>query len=139
MIHYFHALEALLYCLVFLAAVLLAEALIEYRKASALPHQAKVKSAVMLLTTAGLVASVYWTHCRCSGIGALQCFFISPGEELMHNIGIALFINTSLFLRGLHQWLYVAGAPLRTGRSSANCCGSSRTSSSGTSSRSCLW
>jgi hypothetical protein len=25
----------------------------------------------------------------------------------MKNIGIALFINTSLFLGGLHQWLYV--------------------------------
>ena len=53
-----------------------------------------------------MTLSVYSTHCY-PAIGFLECLYINPGEELMKNIGIALFINTNLFLGGLHQWLYV--------------------------------
>ena len=49
---------------------------------------------------------VYSTHCY-GEIGFTECIYISPGEQLMKNIAIVLYINTSLFLGGLHQWLYV--------------------------------
>ena len=71
MIDYFRTIEALLYCLIFLSAILFAEALIEYHKTYRLPHQAKIKSAVMLLTTAAMVALVYHSHCSSEGLGAL--------------------------------------------------------------------
>ena len=61
---------------------------------------------MLLSTTAAMTLSVYSTHCY-PAIGFLECLYINPGEELMKNIGIALFINTNLFLGGLHQWLYV--------------------------------
>ena len=80
--------------------------MIAYQKIDGLPKQSKIKTAIMISTTAIMTFSVYSTHCS-GDIGFLECIYISPGEELMKNIGVALFINTSLFLGGLHQWLYV--------------------------------
>jgi hypothetical protein len=86
--------------------VLLSEAIIDYQKIYSTPQQSKLKIGVLLATVTLMTASVYYSHCHGS-IGLLECVYISPGEELMRNIAIALFINTSLFLGGLHQWLYV--------------------------------
>jgi hypothetical protein len=71
-------------------------------------RQSKIKTAVLLGTVCLLSVSVYTDHCQAS-IGVLECFYLSPSDELAKKIGIALFINTSLFLGGLHQWLYVSG------------------------------
>jgi len=53
----------------------------------------------------------------------------------MRNIGIALFINTSLFLGGLHQWLYVNQIKLRMGKWNANFYDFTRNNFNGTSSK----
>jgi hypothetical protein len=108
--------EGLLYCLIFVAAILLSETVIAYQRIDEAPRQAKVKIAIMTATTAVLTLSVYSSHCY-GEIGFLECIYISPGEELMKNIGIALFINTSLFLGGLHQWLYVTHITSRMAKS----------------------
>jgi hypothetical protein len=107
MIYFFNAVEAVMYCLIFLAAILLSETVIDYQKIYHTPHQSKIKILILLSTTAIMTLSVYSTHCY-DEIGFLECIYISPGDELMRNIGIALFINTCLFLGGLHQWLYVS-------------------------------
>ena len=57
----------------------------------------------------------------------------------MKNIGIALFINTSLFLGGLHQWLYVKLILARMDKSSENFSDFIKDSFSGISSKSYLW
>jgi hypothetical protein len=60
--------------------------------------------------------TTYTNHCIDKNIGFLQCIYIDPcsnfinileEENLGKNIAIALFINTTLFLGGLHQELYV--------------------------------
>ncbi len=106
MITFFNALEGLLYCLIFVAAILLCESLIVYYQIGSNPKKAMIQTVIMTLTTTILTGWVYSSHCS-NKIGFLECIYINPGEELMKNIGIALFINTSLFLGGLHQWLYV--------------------------------
>lgn len=136
MISFFRAVEATLYCLIFLAAVLFAEALIDYQKIYSTPQQSKLKIVVLLSATFLLTLSVYGSHCH-GEIGLLECIYISPGEELMRNIGIALFINTSLFLGGLHQWLYVRRYSGRMAKSRGSSCGFTKRPSNGTSSRSC--
>ena len=56
----------------------------------------------------------------------------------MRNIGIALFINTSLFLGGLHQWLYVRKSLARMAKLKGNLCVFIRNISNGTSLRNFL-
>lgn len=138
MIEFFSTVEALLYCLLLVGAILLSEAAVQYQKRQSMESHSRVKIALLLTATAAMVGSVFATHCY-PATGLLECFYVTPGEELMRNIGIALFINTSLFLGGLHQWLYVRVAGGRTARSSGSSCGSTSDSSSGTCSRSCLW
>lgn len=106
MIRFFSAVEACLYCLVFVGAILFSEAVIDYHRSYCTPHQSKIKILVLLSATAAMTLGVYGSHCY-PAVGLLECLYINPGDELMKNIGIALFINTNLFLGGLHQWLYV--------------------------------
>jgi hypothetical protein len=119
MITFFNCIEALLYCLIFVAAILLSESVIAYQRIDGKPHQSKIKIAIMTMTTALMTISVYSTHCH-GEIGFLECIYVNPGEELMRNIGIALYINTCLFLGGLHQWLYVFSLKSRTEKSNVN-------------------
>lgn len=47
---------------------------------------------------------------KCYGhVGPLECFYIEPTNHTIQNIIIAIFINTTLFLGGLHQELYNGG------------------------------
>lgn len=63
MILFFNAVEALSYCFIFVAAILLSEAIIDYQKIFGTPHQSKIKIVVLLLITALMSVSVYSTHC----------------------------------------------------------------------------
>jgi hypothetical protein len=54
----------MLYCLIFLAAILLAEALIDYQKSYNTPQQSKLKIVVLLSATSILTLSVYGSHCH---------------------------------------------------------------------------
>jgi hypothetical protein len=51
MIKFFSAVEALSYCLIFMASILLSEAVIDYQKTYRSPHQSKIKICVLLVTT----------------------------------------------------------------------------------------
>ena len=64
MISFFRAVEATLYCLIFLAAILFAEALIDYQKIYSTPQQSKLKIVVLLSATLLLTLSVYGSHCH---------------------------------------------------------------------------
>jgi len=132
------AVEGLLYCLIFVAVILLSETVIAYQRIDEAPRQARIKIAIMTATTTVLTLSVYCSHCY-GEVGFLECIYINPGEELMKNIGIALFINTSLFLGGLHQWLYVKLKRYRMGKSRGSFWDFTRSSSNGISSRNCSW
>jgi hypothetical protein len=138
MIEFFSTVEALLYCLLLVGAILLSEAVVQYQKTQSMESHSRVKIGLLVAATAAMMGGVFASHCYPS-TGVLECFYVTPGEELMRNIGIALFINTSLFLGGLHQWLYVPPAARRTARSSGSSCVSTSGSSSGTCSRSCSW
>ena len=63
-IHYFSVIEALFYCLIFIAAILLSEIIIDYHKITSNPHQSKIKIVILVSTTATLTLSVYCTHCH---------------------------------------------------------------------------
>lgn len=78
MISFFRAVEAMLYCFIFLAAILLAEALIDYQKIYTTPQQSKLKIAILLSATSLLTLCVYGSHCH-GQIGLLECLYISPG------------------------------------------------------------
>lgn len=59
MISFLKALEGLLYCLIFLASILLAETLIAYQKIGGIAKQSQLKTLVMTATTALLALWVY--------------------------------------------------------------------------------
>ena len=63
-IHYFSLIEALFYCLIFVAVILLTESIIDYQKISGSPHKSKIKITILLITTTILTLSVYTTHCH---------------------------------------------------------------------------
>ena len=48
----------------------------------------------------------YFTECYPVGISPSECFYVDPSGQSFNNIGIAIFVNTTLFLGGLHQELY---------------------------------
>lgn len=79
MIYFFSAVEAFLYCLIFVAAILFSEAVIDYHKSYSTPHQSKIKILVLLSTTAAMTLSVYSTHCYPT-VGFLECLYINPGD-----------------------------------------------------------
>ena len=67
MISWFNTLEALLYCLVFMAAILLSDTVIAHEKIDRLdrtPRKSRIKIAIMMTTVALMTLSVYSTHCR---------------------------------------------------------------------------
>jgi hypothetical protein len=64
MIDYSSTVEATLYCLIFFAAIIFCEALIDYQKTYRVPHQSKIKISVLLVTTVLMTLSVYATHCH---------------------------------------------------------------------------
>lgn len=63
MISFLKALEGLLYCLIFLASILLSETLIAYQKIGGVAKQSQLKTLVMTATTALLAMWVYSSHC----------------------------------------------------------------------------
>lgn len=130
MIEFFNIIEALLYILIFSVAIVFSEALIEFRKTYCAPHHSKIKIVVLLIITIAMTLSVYATHCF-GQVGLLECIYLNPGEEMMRNVGIALYINTCLFLGGFHQWLYVWFLAFRTEKSKENFFAFTRNSSSG--------
>ena len=69
-----------------------------------------MKIVLILVIVTFLVLLTYFS--KCSGnegehVDFLECIYINPGQELVRYVAIALFINTTLFLGGLHQELYV--------------------------------
>jgi len=78
MIDYSSTIEAMLYCLIFFAAILFSEAVIDYQKTYCVPHQSKIKISILLGATILMTLSVYTTHCH-GEIGFLECIYINPG------------------------------------------------------------
>lgn len=111
MINLFSVFEATLVCLIFTISIGYCESRIKAKKLDARIHEqkfskTKIKIIIMSLTVITLMTFTFMNHCY-SEIGVLECFYISPTKELGRNIAIAVFINTTLFLGGIHQELYV--------------------------------
>lgn len=114
MIRLIDLLKGIFLCLLFTVMLRAIEIYIEARKEQqrGLSKTQQVKAKI-LLTSLGLVflvGGVYRYECRNNkdgAIGLLECVYINPGKELARSVAIALFINTTLFLGGLHQELYV--------------------------------
>lgn len=51
-------------------------------------------------------AFTYSRQCLPNQISITQCFYIDPNKGSFNTIALALFVNTTLFLGGLHQELY---------------------------------
>ena len=56
----------------------------------------------------GMSALTYFDKCY-QRTGVLECFYIEPNNHLFQNIIVAVFINTTLYIGGLHQELYNGG------------------------------
>ena len=102
--------EALACAFIFVASILLANTYLVVDELQNLTsnktQKSKIKIGMMTLTVFFLMTYTYLTRCFGSTT-VLQCFYINPGHELVRHIVLALFLNTTLFLGGLHQQLYV--------------------------------
>lgn len=73
------------------------------QKAISKTRQIKLKILIVSIALVLMVGVVYRYECQEKQIGILECIYINPGKELARDVAIAIFINTTLFLGGLHQ------------------------------------
>lgn len=71
-------------------------------------ERTKVKILSLLCVLSVLSAITYFEKCH-GAVGLLECFYVEPNNHLFQNIIVAIFINTTLYLGGLHQDLYNGG------------------------------
>jgi hypothetical protein len=71
-------------------------------------ERTKIKIVSLLCLLLILSGLTYGEKCY-PQVGMLECFYVEPNNHLLQNIIVAIFINTTLYLGGLHQELYNGG------------------------------
>ena len=100
-------LKGVFICLLFTLLLRAIEIYIDVQKAQqkaiSKTRQIKLKILIVSIALVLMVGVVYRYECQEKQIGILECIYINPGKELARDVAIAIFINTTLFLGGLHQ------------------------------------